>query len=127
MDDRPAATRASLRSWPRRRPALRPGRLLRRHTARADSKSAPAARCCGSPSSRRAARTGGERRARKLAGVSPWDLHAALRRLVQKLRGILPQAVGEGADVLGRGAALAEQALDLRQAVTRERADVLAG
>src|SRR2546430_7449365 len=50
---------------------------------------------------------------------------SALLRLIDELRGILPQAVRERADVLGRLPALTRKALELRQAVARERAHVL--
>src|SRR5262249_27799108 len=54
------------------------------------------------------------------------NLHAPRRRLVDQLRGILTQGVGERADVSRRGAAFAYKTLDLGQSVVRKGADVLA-
>src|SRR3984893_14721306 len=108
-------------------PRASPGRRWPR-PARASNKSARVARCCGrAPSSRRpGSRTGAVRRASPGVEFSPWDLHPALLRLIDELGGILPQAVLECTNVLGRLPALARKALELRQPVARERTHVLA-
>src|SRR3977135_4208269 len=105
----------------------RPGRRWPR-PARAGNRSARVARCCGTaPSSRRpGSRTAAARRASPVVEFSPWDLHPALLRLIDELGGILPQAVRECANVLGRLPALTRKALELRQPVARERTHVLA-
>src|ERR1700736_2151215 len=108
-------------------PGPTPGRRWPR-PARAGSMSARVARCCGTTrSSRRpGSRTAAARRASPVVEFSSWDLHTALLRLIDELGGILPQAVRECANVLGRLPALTRKALELRQPVARERTHVLA-
>src|ERR1700719_3349240 len=109
------------RPWPARRGQPR-------RPARAGSTSARGARCCGTArcSRRSGWCTAAARRASPVAEFSPWNLHTALLRLIDELGGILPQTVGERANVLGRLPALARKLLELRQPVARERTHVLA-
>src|SRR6267378_8440487 len=108
------------RRWPRTVRRCQP-----RRPARAGNTSARVVWCCGTvPSSRRSgSRTAAARRASPVMEFSPWDLHTALLRLIDELGGILPQAVRECANVLGRLPALTRKALELRQPVARERTD----
>jgi len=50
------------------------------------------------------------------------DLHAARLRLIEELRRVLAETIGERADILGRPPPLAGETLDLRQSVAREGA-----
>src|SRR5882762_3415534 len=112
------------RDWPRTARRCQP----RRPAARAGNTSARVARCCGTArcSRQSESRTAAARRASPGVEFSPWDLHTALLRLIDELGGILPQAVRECANVLGRLPALTRKALELRQPVARERTHVLA-
>src|SRR6516162_6107833 len=64
-------------------------------------------------------------RARRRCRISPWNLHSLRWRLIEQLRGVLAQTVRERTDVFGRGAALPNEALDLRQSLVGEGAYVL--
>src|SRR5689334_14300433 len=58
--------------------------------------------------------------------ASSRNLHATLGRLIDELRGVLAQTARQLLDVLGRGPALLEEALEIGEPVAGERADVLA-
>src|SRR5215469_6882587 len=95
--------------------------------ARAGSRPARASLCSGTAlSSQRGTGTEVAGCARRRCESSPWDLHPLRRRLIEQLRRVLAQTVRERTDVFGRGTALTYEALDLREALVGEGADVLA-